>query len=205
MRLNDGMVKLPQRRAAKDLPTVDFATPAAWNAWLEKHHARARGIWLKFAKKHSGVASVRYPEALEIALCYGWIDGLVRRLDDQYYVQRFTPRTARSKWSKINCGKADALIAAGKMKPAGLRQVESAKADGRWGAAYDSPRTATMPPDFRKALSAKPAARKFFTTLSARNRYAILFRIHDAKRPETRVRRIEQFVEMLSNQSKPYP
>ena len=151
--------------ARRDLPTRTFRSPAAFEAWLAEHHANAPGVWVKFAKKGSGVASVTYPEALEVALCHGWIDGQVRRLDERYYLQRFTPRARRSKWSKINCAKAEALTAAGRMKPAGLRQVEAAKSDGRWGFAYDSPRNATAHPDLLAALGKNRAAEKFFSTL----------------------------------------
>ena len=191
--------------AAKQPPVLAFRSARAWELWLAKNHRREEGIWLKFAKKDSGVASVYYPEALEVALCYGWIDGLVRRLDETHYLQRFTPRRKRSRWSRINCGKVEALIAACRMKPPGLRQVEAARADGRWAAAYDSPRDATPPPDLVAALRKNKAARAFFDTLSARNRFAILFRIHDAKRPETRQRRIVDFVERLARGEKPYP
>ena len=189
---------------AKHPPVLAFRSARAWEAWLAKNHGRQEGIWLKFAKKDSGVASVHYPQALEVALCYGWIDGLVRRLDEKYYLQRFTPRRNRSRWSRVNCGKVEALIAAGRMKPPGLRQVEAARADGRWDASYDSPRDAT-PPDLVAALRKNKAARAFFDTLSARNRFAILFRIHDAKRPATRQRRIGDFVERLARGENPYP
>jgi uncharacterized protein YdeI (YjbR/CyaY-like superfamily) len=182
-----------------------FRSQGDFEAWLEENHSASDGIWLKFAKKDSGVASVHYPQALEVALCYGWIDGLVRRLDEKYYLQRFTPRRNRSRWSRVNCGKVEALIAAGRMKPPGLRQVEAARADGRWDASYDSPRDATPPPDLVAALRKNKAARAFFDTLSARNRFAILFRIHDAKRPATRQRRIGDFVERLARGEKPYP
>jgi uncharacterized protein YdeI (YjbR/CyaY-like superfamily) len=194
-----------RRRAGDDLPSLSFPSQAAWQKWLAKHHQTSHGIWLKFAKKASGVSSVYYPQALEVALCYGWIDGQVRRLDDTHYLQRFTPRTARSKWSRINCGKAEALIEAGRMSAAGLRQVEAAKADGRWGFAYESPRSAVVPPDLLAALRKNRVAREFFETLQGRNRYAILYRIQDAKRPETRARRVAHFVQMLAEQKKPYP
>ena len=197
------MAKASPKPPAKDLPTLAFASPKEFEAWLAEHHDTAPGVWLKYAKKASGVPSVTYAQALDVALCYGWIDGLVKRLDERFYLQRYTPRTKRSRWSKINCGKVEALLAAGRMKPAGLRQVEAAKADGRWAAAYDSPRNATPHPELLAALRMNPAAKKFFATLSARNRFAILFRVHDAKRPETRARRIAQFVEMLAAGRKP--
>ena len=193
------------RGPADDLPVVSFASPRAWDAWLAKQHHAARGVWLKFAKKDSGVPSVVYAEALDVALCYGWIDGQVRRLDERFYLQRFTPRAARSRWSKINCGKAEALIAAGRMKPPGLAQIAAAKADGRWAAAYDSPKTATPPPDLLTALRRNAAAKAFFAALDGRNRFAILSRIQEAKRPETRARRVAQFVAMLAEGKKLYP
>ena len=183
---------------ADDLPVCDFADAGAWEAWLATEHAAADGVWVRFAKKGTGVASVTYAEAVDVALCYGWIDGLTRRVDETYYVQRFTPRRARSKWSKINRDKVAALSAAGRMQPAGLAEVERAKADGRWEAAYDSPATATVPDDLQAALAANPKARDFFATLSGNNRYAILHRLQDAKRPETRARRIATFVDMLN-------
>ncbi len=153
---------------------------------------------MKIAKKDSGIASVTYPEALEVALCHGWIDGQKDRFDDKWFLQRFTPRRPRSKWSKINRAKAVALIESGRMKPAGLREVERAQADGRWEAAYDPPSKATVPDDLRAALEANPAAREFFETLNSTNRYAMLYRLQDAKRPETRARRLEAFVTMLN-------
>jgi len=175
-----------------------FATAAAWEAWLAEHHADSDGIWVKFAKKGSGIPTVVYQEAVHEALRYGWIDGHTKRVDDDWYIQRFTPRRARSRWSKINCAKAEALIASGQMQPAGLAEVERAKADGRWEAAYDAPSTATVPDDLRAALDADPEASAFFETLDSNNRYAILHRLQEAKKPETRVRRIEKFVAMLS-------
>jgi uncharacterized protein YdeI (YjbR/CyaY-like superfamily) len=186
------------------LSTLPFPTPRAWESWLKKNHATAPGVWLKFAKKSSGIPTVVYKDALDVALCYGWIDGLVRTLDADYYVQRFTPRRPRSKWSQINCNKADALIAAGKMQPAGLRHIQAAKSDGRWESAYGSPKTITVPADFKKALAANPAAKTFFATLTGRNHYAILYRLYDAKRPETRARRIAQYIKMLNEQRRPY-
>jgi uncharacterized protein YdeI (YjbR/CyaY-like superfamily) len=183
---------------AAELETRTFATRRHWRAWLARHHEKSPGLWLKFAKKGSGVPSVVYAEALEEALCFGWIDGQLKSIDATYYAQRFTPRRPRSKWSKINCAKAAELIAQGRMEPAGLRQMEAAKADGRWDAAYDSPRNATVPDDFAKALARNARARKFFATLNAANRYAVLYRIHDAKRPATRQKRIAALVEMLA-------
>jgi uncharacterized protein YdeI (YjbR/CyaY-like superfamily) len=186
-----------------DVPVVAFASRDEWDAWLAEHHGSANGVWLKFAKKASGIESVSYPEALEIAICYGWIDGQRRKLDDVYFLQRFTPRRRRSKWSKINRAKAEELIAAGRMQPAGLCEIEAAKAEGRWEG-YDSPSAITVPDDLRRELERNAAAREFFETLARTNRYAILYQIHEAKRPETRARRIEKFVAMLERGEKPF-
>jgi uncharacterized protein YdeI (YjbR/CyaY-like superfamily) len=188
-----------------DVPVVAFASRDEWDAWLAEHHGGANGVWLRIAKNASGIESVTHPEALEIALCYGWIDGQRRKLDDLYFLQRFTPRRRRSRWSKINRAKAEELIATGRMQPAGLREVEAAKADGRWEAAYDSPSAVTVPDDLLHALERNDAARESFETLSGTNRYAILYQIHEAKRPETRARRIEKFVAMLERGETPYP
>jgi uncharacterized protein YdeI (YjbR/CyaY-like superfamily) len=185
-------------------PIREFRTRAAWAKWLETHHGDDAGVWLKFAKKGTGVTTVTYAEALEVALRYGWIDAQVKRLDETYYLQRFTPRRARSKWSKLNREAATRLIEAGSMRPPGLAEVERAKADGRWDAAYDSPSTATVPDDLERALKRNKKAREFFATLTKSQRYSILYRIQDAKRPETRARRIAQFVEMLARGEKPY-
>ena len=191
--------------ARTDLPILPFATRGAWEAWLDEHHAASEGLWLKIAKKGSGIETVSYPEALEVALCYGWIDGQKASFDDRYWLQRFTPRRSRSKWSKVNRQKATELIERGAMKPAGLREVERAKADGRWDAAYDAQSTATVPDDLRRELENNDAAREFFQTLNSANRYAILYQIGDAKKPETRARRIEKFVAMLAERKKLYP
>jgi uncharacterized protein YdeI (YjbR/CyaY-like superfamily) len=188
-----------------ELPVIPFASSDAWEAWLEGHHAASQGLWLKFAKKGSGIETVTYDQAVEIALCYGWIDGQVSRFDEDYYLQRFTPRRSRSKWSKINRQKVTELIERGEMKAAGLREVERAKADGRWDAAYDALSTATVPEDLSRELEKNEKARKFFSELDGRNRYVILYQIQDAKRPETRARRIAKFVAMLAEQKKPYP
>jgi len=188
-----------------DLPTVSFSSPQAWRAWLACEHASSGGVWLKLAKAGSGIASVSYAEALEVALCYGWIDGQKRGLDDDHWLQRFTPRKPRSRWSRINRDKATALIERGEMQPAGLREVEAAQADGRWDAAYEGQRTATVPEDLQHALDANPGAAAFFATLDSANRYAILYRVQDAKKPETRIRRIEQYVAMLAAGEKLHP
>jgi uncharacterized protein YdeI (YjbR/CyaY-like superfamily) len=188
-----------------DHPIEFFDSPQAWDRWLAKHHESASGVWAKIAKKASGIRSVGYPEVLDIAISYGWIDGQRKALDGAHYLQKFTPRGPRSRWSKINRDKATKLIEAGEMKPAGMREVERAKTDGRWDAAYESYRTATVPDDLEQALDANPAAREFFATLNSQNRYAVLYRIQDAKRPETRARRIARFVEMLARGEKLYP
>jgi uncharacterized protein YdeI (YjbR/CyaY-like superfamily) len=181
-----------------ELPVIPFPSQAAWREWLEANHESAGGLWIKFAKKASGIETVVYAEALDVALCFGWIDGQVNRFDDDWYLQRFTPRRTRSRWSQINCGKAEALIEKGLMQPSGLREIERAKEDGRWEAAYASPSKIEVPGDLRAALDANPAASEAFAGLNANNRYAILYRIHDAKRADTRARRIEKFVAMLA-------
>jgi uncharacterized protein YdeI (YjbR/CyaY-like superfamily) len=176
---------------------LEFRTPRDWEKWLDKNYENPDGVWLRIAKKASESQTVSYAEALDVALCYGWIDAQKRAESESSWLQRFIPRRSRSIWSKINREKALALIAAGKMKPAGLREVTRAQQDGRWEAAYDSPKTVTVPADFQKALDANRGARGFFKTLSAANRYAILWRLQTAKRPETRARRIENFIQML--------
>jgi uncharacterized protein YdeI (YjbR/CyaY-like superfamily) len=188
-----------------DLPVLTCVSQLAWDKWLAEHQRSSEGVWLKIAKAASGLDTVTYAEALDVALCYGWIDGLRKKFDDDWFVQRFTPRTPKSKWSKINCEKATALIANGRMQLAGLQAVEQAKADGRWRDAYAGQRDAIVPDDLQRALDKNKRARTFFDTLDGRNRYAILYRVHDAKRPETRARRIAQYVTMLSKQEKLYP
>jgi len=186
----------------KDEPVLFFASPEEWDAWLAEHHEVASGVRVKVAKKGSGIASVAYPEVLDIAICYGWIDGVRNAFDEQFFLQRFTPRGSRSRWSKINRDKATGLIGSGRMKPAGMREVESAQADGRWDAAYDSHRTATVPDDLQRALDADPAAADAFAALDSQNRYAVLYRVQEAKRADTRARRIATFVEMLARGEK---
>ena len=188
-----------------ELPIIPFVSRDAWEAWLEEHHATSDGLWLRIAKKDSGIESVSFAEALEVALCYGWIDSQANSFDEQYWLLRFTPRRPRSKWSKRNRAKVTKLIEEGRMKPSGLREVERARADGRWEAAYDAQSTATVPEDFRRELEKNEEAREFFATLNSQNRYAILHRIQDARRPETRARRIEKYVTMLRDQKKLYP
>ena len=174
-----------------------FESDAHWEAWLQEHHATSDGVWVKIAKKGSGIPTVAYPEVLDTALCFGWIDGQRKALDDSYFLQRFTPRRARSRWSQINRDKVAALTRAGRMRPAGLAEVERAKADGRWDAAYAGVRTMEVPDDLQRELDARPDAAAFFATLNSQNRYSILYRLHDAKRPETRARRLAKFVAML--------
>lgn len=184
---------------------VAFADAAAWAKWLAGHHASSAGVWLKIAKKGTKARSVTYVEALDVALAWGWIDGQKGKLDDAFWVQRFTRRGPRSIWSKINCDKATALIAGGKMKPSGLAEVERAKKDGRWASAYESQSRATVPDNLAAALAANPTAARFFETLESRNRYAILFRVHTAKKAETRAARIVKFVAMLARREKIHP
>jgi uncharacterized protein YdeI (YjbR/CyaY-like superfamily) len=183
---------------ADELPVLELPSRDAWAAWLEAEHGSAPGVWLRIAKAGGGAQTVSYPEALDVALCHGWIDGQKRPLDDRFWLQRFTPRKARSRWSKRNRARAEQLIASGEMAPAGLDEVERARADGRWEAAYDSHTTATVPPDLQAALDENPAAAAFFAGLDSANRYAILYRVQEARRPETRARRIATYVDMLA-------
>jgi len=189
----------------QDQPVISFESRDAWAAWLAEHHAASPGLWLKFAKKASGIATVSYSEALDVALCYGWIDGQKDKLDGDFWLQRFTPRRPRSKWSRINRDRVAALLARDAMRPAGLREVERAKADGRWEAAYDGQRAAAVPDDLRRELEGNAAAREFFATLDSANRYAILYRLQEAKKPATRERRLKTFVTMLSEGKKIHP
>jgi uncharacterized protein YdeI (YjbR/CyaY-like superfamily) len=188
-----------------ELATAAFSQQHDWEIWLAANHDHAKGIWLQFSKKGSGIASVSYDEALESALCYGWIDGLKKSHSTEYWLQKFTPRSKKSIWSKINRNKATALIAANRMQAAGLAEVERAKRDGRWDAAYDSASQSTIPADFQAALEAHPAALEFYQTLESRNRYALLFRIQTAKKPETRQKRIAEFIAMLIGHKKIHP
>ena len=190
---------------ADSLPVVSFEDTDAWDAWLTAHATDSPGLWLKIAKKGSAGRSISYSDALDVALCHGWIDGQKGRLDDEYWLQRFTPRKPGSKWSKINTERAAALIESGRMRPAGLREVERAQGDGRWEQAYESQSRVTVPEDLARALAANQRARAFFATLDSTNRYAILYRIGTAKRPETRAKRIDAFVAMLSEHKKIYP
>ena len=180
-----------------DLIVKRFRSQGAWERWLQKHHESSPGVWLEFAKKESGLTTVSYKEALEVALCYGWIDGLVAAVDAKVYRQRFTPRRSRSKWSQINRAAVERLHAIGRLAPAGVRQMEEAQRDGRWETAYPSPSQMRPPEDLLLALEEYPEARRFFEGLNSQNRYAILYRLHDARQPETRARRLEEFIRML--------
>jgi uncharacterized protein YdeI (YjbR/CyaY-like superfamily) len=191
------MPENPGMAQNKELPVLSPRSQAAWESWLAAHHPTSTGVWLKIVKKGSGKRGLSYAEAVEVALCFGWIDGQANRFDDDFWVQRFTPRTPRSRWSKINRDKAEKLIGLGRMRSAGLAQVEKARADGRWEAAYDAPGSATVPDDLQQALQKNDKARAFFSTLDGANRYAILYRLQEAKKPDTRARRIEKYVAML--------
>lgn len=185
-----------------DLPVLEFKTPAAWEKWLAKNHAKSPGIWLRMYKKATGIKSINYAEALDEALCYGWIDGQKNKYDEESFVQRFTPRRAKSIWSKINVGHVARLTEAGKMRPAGQAQIDAAKADGRWQQAYDSHSNMQIPEDFLKALAKNKKAKAFFDTLNKTNLYSIGFRLQTAKKPETRAKRMEQILNMMKNGEK---
>jgi len=193
------------RAGANASPALSFKDQETWFSWLRKNHATSSGVWLRIARKGADVPSVSYPQAVDAALCFGWIDGQKKSENDGCWLQRFTPRSEKSIWSKINREKAMRLIEQGKMQAAGLREVERAKRDGRWDAAYDSPSGAAVPADFQAALDKLPKAKAFFATLDSRNRYAVLFRIQTAKKPETRAKRIKQFAEMLARRKKIHP
>jgi uncharacterized protein YdeI (YjbR/CyaY-like superfamily) len=193
----------PVRRAEE--PVQLFKDQSAWDVWLEKHHRNATGIWLRLAKKNSGLQSVSRREALDTALCYGWIDGQAKPENDKTWLQRFVPRSDKSIWSKINREKAEALIKNGRMTAAGQEAIERAKANGRWTGAYDSPSRSTVPADFQAALDANARANSFFQTLDRANRYAILFRIQTVKKAETRERKIKEFIAMLERKEKIHP
>jgi uncharacterized protein YdeI (YjbR/CyaY-like superfamily) len=184
---------------AKNQKTLEFPDRSAWERWLSDQHASSDGVWLKIAKRGSGATTVTYADALEEALRYGWIDGQKGAHDEAFWLQRFCPRGPRSKWSQVNRAKATELIEQKRMMPAGIAQVEAAKQDGRWDAAYAPQRTVTVPEDFRQALDANPKATEFFATLKSSERYSFLYRIYDAKRPETRARRIAEYVAMLAD------
>ncbi len=188
-----------------DLPVIAFASKREFEDWLEAQESASPGLWLKIAKRKSGIVTVTYEEALDAALCVGWIDGQKRTFDDRHWLQRFTPRKTRSRWSQVNRERATQLIELGQMRPGGLAEVERAMADGRWEAAYQGQRTITVPEDLQAALQEDVEAAAFFATLDSRNRYAILYRIADAKRPETRLARIEKYVAMCRERRLIYP
>jgi uncharacterized protein YdeI (YjbR/CyaY-like superfamily) len=194
-----------QPRSSTFLPIYPFGRQQDWANWLRENHNVSSGLWLQIAKKGTDISSVSYDEAVEVALCFGWIDGQKKAHSDQYWLQKFTPRSSKSIWSKINKAKALALIKSGKIEPAGLNEIERAKSDGRWDAAYDSASTAVVPSDFQSALDGNTRARDFFGTLDSGNRYALLFRIQTAKKAETRAKRISQFVQMLERREKLHP
>ncbi len=188
-----------------NLPLLLFDSLQEWEGWLDAHHAQPQGVWLKIAKKSAEIPSVSYADALDAALCYGWIDGQKKPYDSAFWLQKFTPRRPKSGWSKINTDKAMRLIEAGAMKPAGLREVDAAKQDGRWDAAYESQSNLTIPDDFGGELDRHPQAKAFFDTLNKVNRYAMCYRIATAKKPETRQARIDKFIAMLAKGEKIYP
>lgn len=185
-----------------ELPVMQFTTAVSMNEWLEKNHSESSGIWLRIYKKNSGVLSVNYDQALDEALCFGWIDGQVKTYDEQSYIQKFTPRRARSIWSKRNIGHITRLRNEGRMHPSGLKEAEAAKADGRWDSSYDSPSNMTVPEDLLKELSKDPATAGFFDKLNKANKYAIAWRLQTAKKPETRSKRLKAIIEMLSKRQK---
>lgn len=185
-----------------DLPVIPFASPGDWESWLEKNHSVSKGIWLRFYKKGTGITSVYYADALDIALCYGWIDGKLKKYDEQSYIQRFTPRRPKSLWSKRNIEHVSRLTKEGRMKPAGLREAEAAKADGRWEVAYDPQSSMVLPDDFLNELAKKNKALIFYNSLNKANQYAIAWRIQTAKRPETKEKRKNEILEMLAREEK---
>jgi uncharacterized protein YdeI (YjbR/CyaY-like superfamily) len=191
------MAAKPSAIPIADLNVVECPDDAHWERWLQAHHATSRDAWVKIAKKGSGVTTVHYPEVLNTAICFGWIDAVRRPLDDTYFLQRFTPRGPRSKWSQVNRDKAQALTAAGRMHPAGHAQVQAAQADGRWEAAYEPQSRATIPDDLQRALDAEPKAKEFFATLTGQRRYAFLYRLHNVKTQTARERRIANYIELL--------
>lgn len=199
------MTRVKSKSISIDLPIVQPKRQKDWTTWLEKNHKSFAGVWLRIAKKSSGITSVSYAEAVEAALCYGWIDSQGKSYDDETWLQKFTPRGDRSIWSKINREKVEELIRNGRMKPAGLQAVQRAKQNGRWKSAYDSPSKASVPSDLQAAMDKNKKAKAFFATLNSQNRYAILHRIQTAKKAETRAKRIEQFIRMLEKHEMLYP
>lgn len=203
-RLYSHIMTKARNKPTAELEIMLFETPTDWAAWLEQHHVSAPGVWVRLAKKDSGLQSTTYAETLDVALCYGWIDGLKKSYDDKSWLQKFTPRGPKSIWSQVNTAKVKQLIESGQMKPAGLKAIEAAQKDGRWDAAYASQSKATVPDDLQAALDQNEKARAFFATLNSTNRYAILFRVTTAKKAETRTKRIQQFIEMLEKGEKLY-
>jgi uncharacterized protein YdeI (YjbR/CyaY-like superfamily) len=199
------MTTAPKADVKQGLPIKGFRDEAAFAAWLSRNHATSTGLWLKIAKTGNRTSTLTYAQALEIALCQGWIDGQKAPLDAAWYLQRFTPRGARSKWSRLNCEKAQKLIAARRMQPAGLAAIEAAQRDGRWERAYEPQSRAEIPADLKAELDARPTAAAFFASLDRHNRYAILYRLGSVKKPQTRSRRLRQFVDMLERKEKIYP
>lgn len=195
----------PQSKPSTELPIHYFEQQQDWTAWLNENHTSSPGVWLQLAKKSADIRSISYDEAIEVALCFGWIDGQKKAHNEQFWLQKFTRRSDKSVWSKINRGKALALIKTGEMKSAGLKEIERAKIDGRWEAAYDSSSKAIIPSDFQSALDSNARAKAFFGTLDSQNRYAVLFRIQTAKKAETRAKRISQLVVMLERHEKVHP
>jgi uncharacterized protein YdeI (YjbR/CyaY-like superfamily) len=195
---------MPEKLRA-DLPILPFVSQSQWTDWLAEYHSQSAGVWLKLAKKGANIPSITYDEALDSALCYGWIDGQKKGFDDSFWLQKFMPRGPKSIWSKINTQKAEKLIQGGAMQPAGLKAIELAQQDGRWEAAYDSQKSISIPADFQAALDQSAKAKDFFVTLNGANRYALLFRIQTAKKGETRAKRIQQFIEMLERNQKFHP
>lgn len=193
------------KQKTTNLPILLFTDQPAFETWLTSHQSDQKGVWIKLAKKGSGITTINYDQAVESALCYGWIDSQASSFDDKLYLQKFTPRKSKSKWSKLNTEKAEALIASGRMQPSGYHQVELAKADGRWAAAYDPQSQISIPDDFQSAMDENQRAQEFFSSLNSINRYAILHRLQEAKKPETRASRIKKFIEMLANNQKIYP
>lgn len=196
---------MPATSKHDNYPTIAFKDQKSFETWLAKNHAKAEGVWVKIAKGASGIKSVTYAEALSVALCYGWIDGLKRAFDEIYFIQKFTPRKKNSIWSVINKQKVATLIEEGKMQDAGLAAIEVAKKNGRWEGAYESQNAITVPADLQQALDKNKKANAFFKKLSSQNRYAILFRIGNVKKPETRIRKIKEYIAMLQKHETIYP
>jgi uncharacterized protein YdeI (YjbR/CyaY-like superfamily) len=196
------MNKKTNNNSNSNFQIISFKNSKEWNKWLSKNHLNSNGIWIRFFKKDSGVSSVIHDEALDEALCYGWIDGQLKKYDDKSWLQKFTPRRAKSIWSKRNIDITEQLIKSGKMKPPGLKEIEAAKSDGRWEKAYDSLAKMQVPDDFLKKLSKDKKALKFFETLNKANKYALAWRLQTAKKPETRNSRMEKILEMLSKGEK---